>query len=180
MEEKELVSKIIKKDKLAFEIFYRKKFSLVFNFVKRIVKNKELSEEISQEVFIDFLEQLRDFHFQSSLTNFLLSIARNKAIDYLKKKRIKKILFSSMPHYVVESLKTVFLDDELEKKELAKKIKKVFKKLPNDYQLILRQKYIDGERVTAIAQKFKMGFKATESLLFRARKAFIKVFNEQL
>ncbi len=180
MNEKDLVNKIIKKDKSAFESFYRKKFPLVFNFVKRIVKQKEISEEITQEVFIDFLEQLRDFRFQSSLTTFLLSIARNKAIDYIKKKRLKKILFSTLPQYVVEGLKTVFLDEEIEKKELARKIKKVFRKLPNDYQSILRQKYIEGEKVRDIAKRFKMSFKATESLLFRARKAFIKVFNEQL
>jgi len=48
--------------------------------------------------------------------------------------------------------------------------------LPNDYQFVLRLKYIEGERVNNIAKKLSLGFKATESLLFRARKAFIKVF----
>ncbi len=76
----------------------------------------------------------------------------------------------------MDGLKTILIDEEIEKKELAAKIKKVFKKLPNDYELVLRLKYIEGEKVKTIAEKLSLGFKATESLIFRARKAFIKVF----
>lgn len=83
-----------------------------------------------------------------------------------------------LPNYVVEGLKIVLLDEEMEKKALTKKIAHVFSKLPNDYQRILRQKYIEGIKVDKIAQNFNLGFKATESLLFRARKAFVKIFKD--
>ena len=79
---------------------------------------------------------------------------------------------------MVEGLKTVLIDDEIEKKELQNKISKVFSQLPNDYQLVLRLKYQEGERVQSIAQKLALKFKATESLIFRARKAFINVFTK--
>ena len=77
---------------------------------------------------------------------------------------------------MVEGLKTVLIDDEIEKQELQNKIAKVFSHLPNDYQLVLRLKYQEGEKVQSIAQKLALKFKATESLIFRARKAFINVF----
>ena len=95
----------------------------------------------------------------------------------LNDKKLKKILFSALPDYIVESLKTIIIDEEIEKKELQKKLKKVFDKLPNDYGLVLRLKYIEGEKVINIAKKISLGFKATESLIFRARKAFIKLFH---
>lgn len=174
--EKEIVNNIIKKDVKTLLDFYRQYQRPVFNFIFRQTKDQFLSEELTQDVFLEFIEALRDFRYQASLKTFLFSIAKNKTIDWIRKKKIKKILFSALPSYVVEGLKFVLMDEEIEKKFLTKKIAKVFKTLPNDYRFILRQKYLDGERVTEIAEKLQLGFKATESLLFRARQAFIKAF----
>ncbi len=175
--EKRIVNNIIKKDQKTLLEFYRKNQKPVFNYIFRQIKDYHTAEELTQDVFIDFIEALRDFRYQSSLKTFLFSIAKNKTIDWLRKKKIKKILFSAFPPYVVEGLKVVFIDQEIEKKVLAKKIERVLKKLPNDYYFVLRQKYINGEKVAVIAKKLQLGFKATESLLFRARQAFIKIFN---
>jgi len=179
-EEKEIVKKIINKDSITFFHFYKKNYYLVFNFIKSKFIDEEKAEELTQDVFFDFIEALRDFNFQSSLKTFLLTIARNKVIDEIRKKKIKKIVFSRLPNFLVEGLKVVCIDDELDKKELRIKINNVFKKLPKDYRLILRLKYIENQKVMDIAKKFKMKFKATESLLFRARKAFINVFNKMI
>ena len=93
---------------------------------------------------------------------------------------MKDVLFSKLPAFIVESLKIVFIDEEIDKKELKAKISKVLNGLPNDYRLILRLKYVEGIKIREISTKLKMNFKATESLLFRARKNFIKVFNNEL
>jgi len=174
--EKQIVANIIKRDQKTLLEFYQKYQKPVLNFIYRQTKDYHLSEELTQDVFIDFIEALRDFRYQSSLKTFIFSIAKNKTIDWIRKKKIKKIIFSALPSYIVEGLKVVFIDEEIEKKDLAKKIKKVFEILPNDYRLILRQKYIDGTKVDEIAKRLQLGFKATESLLFRARQAFIKAF----
>lgn len=179
-EEKELLEKIIKRDERALFYIYRKYQPLIFNFVKSQISNYQTAEELTQDIFIDFIEALRDFRFQSSLKTFLFSIARHKIVDQIRKRKIKNILFSKLPSYIVESLKVVFIDEEIDKKELKEKISKVLDYLPNDYRVILRLKYIDGVKIKEIADKLKMNFKATESLLFRARKSFIKVFNKEL
>lgn len=176
-EEKKLVQKIIHKDEKALLLIYREYKKPLHNFIYRKLKDHFTAEEITQDVFLDFIEALRDFQFQCSIKTFLFSIAKNKSIDFIRKKKLKKILFSALPPYFIESLKAIFIDEELEKKELAKKISTALEKLPNDYEVVLRLKYMEGERVNSIARKLTLGFKATESLLFRARKAFIKVFN---
>jgi RNA polymerase sigma-70 factor (ECF subfamily) len=174
--EKELVKKIIAKDEKSFFYFYKKHQKEVFFYLKKRISEKSTVEELTQDVFINFLEGLRDFHFQSSLKTFLMTIAKNKVIDYYRKKKIKSILFSKIPQFVIDSLSAFFLEEELEKKELQKKIERIFKKLPNDYIVVLRQKYIEGKKVAEIARFLKIGFKATESLLYRARQAFIKEY----
>ena len=179
-EEKELLEKIIKKDEKALFYVYKKYQPSIFNFVKMQINNYQLAEELTQDIFIDFIEALRDFRFQSSLKTFLFSIARHKIVDQIRKRKIKNILFSRLPSYIVEGLKVVFIDEEIDKKELREKILKILESLPNDYRVVLRLKYIEGIKVNEIAGKMKMNFKATESLLFRARKSFIKVYNSKL
>ena len=136
-----------------------------------------MAEELTQDSFLDFIEGLRNFRGESSLKTYLFSIARFKVIDHIKKKKIKKILFSALPKSVVENLASVFIDDQIEQKELAQRIERVISSLPNDYHLILRLKYMDGRRVQEIARRFALTFKATESLLYRARQAFIKTYS---
>lgn len=179
-EEKELLEKVINKDEKALFYIYKKYQPSIFNFVRSQISNYQTAEELTQDIFIDFIEALRDFRFQSSLKTFLFSIARHKVVDQIRKKKIKNILFSRLPSYIVESLKVVFIDDEIDKKELRGKITKVLESLPNDYRVVLRLKYFEGVKVSEIAGKLNLNFKATESLLFRARKSFIKVFNSQL
>lgn len=176
-QDKKIIQKIIRQDESTLIAFYNKYRKHIFHFINKQLNNAFLAEELTQDTFFDFIESVRNFRAESSLKTFLFSIAKHKTIDTMRKKQIKKILFSHLPFYIVERLSTIILDDEIEKKELAKKIKNTFKKLPNDYSLILRLKYIEETGVREIAKKLSLTFKATESLLFRARKAFAKIFN---
>ncbi|MFA6080819.1 MAG: RNA polymerase sigma factor [Patescibacteria group bacterium] len=179
-EERELLEKIIKKDEKALFFVYKKYQPSIFKFVRSQINNYQLAEELTQDIFIDFIEALRDFRFQSTIKTFLFSIAKHKVVDQIRKKKIKNILFSRIPSFIVESLKVVFIDEEIDKKELEAKISRVIDSLPNDYQIILRLRYIDGVRIKEISERLRMNFKATESLLFRARKNFIKVFKNEI
>ncbi len=175
--DKELIRRIYRRDEKTLLDFYHTYHQQVFHYVKRQMHDYQLAEEITQDVFFDFIEKVRDFHFESSVKTYLFSIAKFKIIDTIRRKKVKKILFSALPSYVVEGLRTIFIEDELDQKELQKKLHKVFDKLPNEYRLVLRLKYIEEEKVKSIAKKMSLGFKATESLIFRARKAFIKLFH---
>lgn len=175
-EEKAIIKKIINQDEVALIKLFKQYKKVIFTFIFHKLNNYQLAEEITQDVFIDFIENLSDFQSKCSIKTYLFSIAKNKIIDVIRKKKIKKILFSALPQYIVESLKTILINDEIEKNELAEKIKQVFNKLPNDYQVILRLKYIEGEKVLTIANLLSLKFKAAESLLYRARKAFIQIY----
>jgi RNA polymerase sigma-70 factor (ECF subfamily) len=174
--ERKTIEAILRKDEQVLFRFYRKHYRPLFQFLFRQLKNRETCEELAQDVFLEFIEGLRSFRGESSLKTYLFTIARYKAIDHMKKKQLKKVLFSALPPAVVEGLARIFMDDKMEQKELAAKIERVISKLPNDYQVVLRLKYVDGRRVKEIAAKLALPFKATESLLFRARTAFIRVY----
>lgn len=174
--EAKLVEKLISHDEKALFSFYKIYKTSLYNFIYKKLGDKQVSEELIQDVFLEFIESLRDFRYQCSVKTFLFTIARNKTIDYMRKKKIKRILFSALPSFVVESLASVVMDDELEKKEVQQKIESTLQKLPHEYQIILRLKYMENKSVDHIAEKLVKTFKSTESLLFRARKAFVKVY----
>lgn len=175
--DKEIVKRIIKKDERVLLYFYNQHHKGLNRFIYTQIGKKDVAEELTQDVFMDCIERLRSFRGESKLKTYLYTIARHKVIDYYKKKKLKSILFSALPFHFIENIMSVFIDDGIEQRELSGKIERTIHALPNDYQVILRLKYIDGIKVQEIARKLTLSFKATESLLFRARKAFIQSFH---
>ncbi len=171
----EIIQGIFTQNEKILAKFYKKYHSSLFRFVHRRITDVGAAEELVQDVLFDFIESVRSFRGSSSIKTYLFSIARNKVIDHFRKKQVKQILFSALPSGIVETVATVFNED-LEKKELEQRIQRTLKTLPNDYAVILRLKYIEGAKVIRIAELFCLSLKATESLLFRARKAFTKAF----
>ena len=60
----------------------------------------------------------------------------------------------------------------LEKDKARDKIESAFKSLPDLYRKVLKLRYEEKISVKEIALILAMSFKATESLIFRARKGF--------
>ena len=171
-----LIDKIVDHNERGLYELFKKYHSPVYNFVYKQLKDRAVADELTQDIFMSLIESLRDFRYQCSLKTFIFTIARNKIIDHFRKKKIKRILFSALPQFVVEGLASVMMDDDLEKKQLQQTIEQTFHKLPRDYQLILRLKYIEDRSVRYIARRLVRTFKSTESLLFRARKAFKQIY----
>jgi RNA polymerase sigma-70 factor, ECF subfamily len=170
-----MLKQLLNKDERALQEFYSEHKEALMQFLQRQLDVHD-AEEVLQDAFFGFIEGLRNFREQSTLKTFLYSIAKRKAIDKLRRKKVKKILFSYFPDHVVDSLATVFMKDNIDKKFLEHRINKVLAKLPNDYALVLRLKYKEGYKVAEIAEEINMSFKATESLLFRARQSFIHTY----
>lgn len=172
-----LIRKITGKDEKALSYVISLYQQKLFYFVNKQLKNREESEEIVQDIFFEFIESLRNFRGDAKLQTYLFSIARHKVIDAIRRRKIKRVLFSALPDYIVEGLKTVVLDDEVDRNELTRKINAVIGTLPHDYQVVLRLKYMEQKKVREIARALRLSFKATESLVFRARRAFIAQYN---
>lgn len=174
--ESELLQALLQRNEKSFRYFYEKTRDPLLNYLQKYL-DRDDAEEVLQDTYIAFIEGLRNFRGQSSLKTYIYSIGKRKAIDKLRRQKVRKILFSYLPESFVESLAKVFLKDDVDKRFLAYRIEKIFKKLPHDYALILRLKYSEGYSVIEIAKQTNVSFKTAESLLYRARKAFIKAYN---
>ena len=70
-----------------FEELYEKYHDDIFNFLFYMVRNREQTEDLVQEVYIKVLRSYKRFKGKSSEKTWLLSIARHVAIDFFRKQK---------------------------------------------------------------------------------------------
>lgn len=177
-EDRIILEQVIEGSEKALCKFYYKYNKLVLNFVASKIVDQNIADEIAQDIMIQFLEKARDFRFQCSIRSFLLIIAKNKIVDYIRKKKAARYIVNGLPDFIIENCYHVFFDPKLENKELRALLEKVFSLIPHDYAKVLRLKYVDNLSIKEIAHKLARSFKSTESLVFRARKAFISQYEK--
>lgn len=176
IDEREIVNRILKGDEKALRKFYRYFKPSLMTFISRRVDKKEDCEEILQDTLLASIEALRDFSFRSSLFTFVCAIAKHKIVDFYRKKKIKKIVFSQLPQAEF-FFSTLFRPgEELDDKYVKAKIKQTFAQIPRKYSRIIKLKYIYGYTVKEIARMLSISFKSAESRLFRARRAFARAY----
>lgn len=63
----------------------------VFRFVQNVIGDRHDAEDITQEVFVAAFDNLRSFDARrASLLTWLFTIARNRAVNYLKRRRLPR------------------------------------------------------------------------------------------
>jgi len=178
MNESELISQVISNDDRAIcELYWQFMPKLRRFFLKRVGSKKD-AEEVAHDTFLSVLDALPSFNYRSKLSTWIMGIAKHELVDYYRKRRIKKILFSRFPFLEKLIDKALGPQLALEEKQLKQRILKTFKGLSEGYAQILRLKYVEGLSVAEIAETLEISYKAAESRLTRARLAFQKVFVE--
>ena len=93
-----LVSQLNEGNKKAFEDLFYMFYSRVFNLARRYYLSKENSEEITQQVFIIIWEKRTTIDPEQSFESYLMSIARNLIINYLKRKTYLQVYINYTIH----------------------------------------------------------------------------------
>ena len=148
----ELVYEISKKNKLAFEEFF-KRYAKKVKFLMLRMGAKELdAEEISQEVMVILWRKSALYDSsKSTVPAWLYTIARNYRIDILRK-RHSSALDIDDPTFVPEPhLNSVQI---LIKKQRKESVRTILKKLSPDRKKLLIAVFFEGLTHTELAQKF--------------------------
>lgn len=172
-----MIEKILNGEKKALRQFYTDQKPRLYRYIINKVNSPEDAEEIMQDVFLQSIDAMRNFTFKSTLKTFIVSITNHKIIDFYRKRKIKNVVFSKLPPNVMPLISNLLgPEEEFNAIEMRLNIKEVFSKIKPNYSNILKLKYIEGFSVIEIAQKLFVSNKSVESILFRARAAFIKEY----
>src|SRR6202161_2158323 len=82
-------------DESAFREIVERYQSKVFSIIHGIVRQRNDVEDIAQQVFSKVYFSIRSFDFRSSLITWIYKITVNECFDYLRKKKVRKLVYES-------------------------------------------------------------------------------------
>jgi len=82
--EHEIISRIVNGDMTAFKILVKQYEKLVTYMVYKLVRNKEDTQDLCQDVFMKVYKHLPNFRFQSKLSTWIAQIAYRAALNHLR------------------------------------------------------------------------------------------------
>src|SRR3982074_1915128 len=70
----------------------------VFSLIYRMVRNRELAEDLSQETFIKVLNALPSYRPEFKFSSWVFKIANNASIDHLRRRELDTLSLEGSPH----------------------------------------------------------------------------------
>ena len=178
--DKELVKRVQRGDKGAFDLLVLKYEQKIVNLVMRYVRDPEQALDISQEAFIKAYRALPRFRGDSAFYTWLYRIAVNTAKNYLAAQRrrpmdIELDLQDQEQYGLHAKLKetdtpeTVSMSDET-----RDALERAIEALPDDLRTAIILRELDGMSYEEIAQTMDCPVGTVRSRIFRAREAISK------
>lgn len=171
-----LVDRILSGNPQAVVDFYQQYYPKILRYLSIHLPNKEDAQEIGNDVFLEAIDSLSFLKSKENVQTWLYKIAHNKMVDYYRKRKIKSLLLSQVPYLEIVAKEISQPEFQFEKKRIRDTIEITLHQLSENYQKILRLHYEEDIPVKELAIIFNLSFKATESLLYRARKEFQSVY----
>jgi RNA polymerase sigma factor (sigma-70 family) len=150
MTDLELIAEIKKGSRPSQEILVRRYYKLVYSFLYRMVGDKELAKDLTQETFIKLLNNIAKYQHSSDFKSWLLTIASNHAKDYLRSKANRERQHTyelyEQDTRTEKSVASIF-----EKNEKRKEMKQAIDELPDYQREAILLKYYNDMKISEIA-----------------------------
>ena len=157
-----LIEKIKKKDKKAFRKFYDLFYEKVFFYIYHVIKNKDSAEDILIETFFEVWKSAAKFKKRATPISWVLGIARNISLKYLKKKEEE-----------INDVHIKFDEDierSLKQQELKQILEKAFLHLSLEHREILNLVFYQELSYLEIAKILDIPVNTVKTRVFYAKK----------
>lgn len=149
----ELVRRLQKRDPQALGELYDKYGKLAFSLIYRIVRDAGTAEDLVQETFLRVWNRCQGFDAgRGALGGWLLAVARNGAIDYLRSAggRMRNAL--ELEETAHPSL-YLDLEKEILNSDKGRRLRKAMEKLSKNQRDAIELAYFEGLSQTEIAER---------------------------
>jgi RNA polymerase sigma-70 factor, ECF subfamily len=170
-DDKEIVERLRQRDANAMAELYDKYAGLLYSVILRSVANQATAEDLVQETFLRIWNRIHTFDVERGrLEGWIVTIARNRAIDYLRSLRHKPSESST----TFEDLEraSLFVTSELETDRLLKRkaVGAALERLNEEQREVLELTHFQGLTQTEIAQRMQKPLGTVKSLVRSALK----------
>ena len=169
------IEKTLNGDSNAFAFLIDKYKDMVFTLAIKMVKNREVAEEVSQDAFLKAYKYLPKFKGDAKFSTWLYKIAYNTCLDAIKKNSIqyKNVAIDEININYISSVETVL--DGIEREERAVIINDCLEQLPEDEKAILLFFYFKELSLKEIIEITSMTEANVKVKLHRARKKLLSI-----
>ncbi len=174
--------RLLERDPEAFEAFFDESFQRLYRFaLVRVDRDAGLAREVVQATLCKAIDRLESYRGEAPMFSWLCSICRHEILDQRgRERRFAAVdLLEEEPavRAALEAMARVATpEDEARGRELQRLVHAALDHLPFRYGEALEMRYVDGLPVPEIAARLELTYKATESVLSRARAAFRSTF----
>ena len=163
----------------AFRELIRRYERPVFSLIFRMVRDRELAEDLAQDTFIKVLNHIDRYRPEFKLSSWLFKIANNVAIDHLRRRQLDTISIDGSPHATSsDAIEATSFDvadqqetalDEMEARELGGAIERAITSLRPEYRSCIMLRHVEGRSYEEIAATLDLPLGTVKTYIHRAR-----------
>ena len=179
-EDRQLIQSARSGDEKAFEKLLKKYRNLVYSVMVRMVRNPQEAEDLTQEAFIKAFGALQSFNEEYAFSTWLMKIASNNCIDFLRKKKLRTQSIDEPVKYKDESLQFELQDHEptpernMLNTERSRMINDAIEALPKRYREVIVLRHKEEKSYEEIAELLHLPLGTVKARIFRAREMLNK------
>jgi RNA polymerase sigma-70 factor (ECF subfamily) len=159
-----------------FDNFIKQQSRKLYGFAYGILRNREETEDVVQEIFIRLWKMGDKLDQYNSLEALATTMTRNYCIDLIRKQKHLVSNESDMNNY--QNQLSPSPQELLEKTESGNLLRSIIRDLPAAYRQIIELRDINGESFEEIASITKQNINSIRVILSRARKMIRDEYNK--
>ena len=151
----------------------------LFSLLYRMVRDRELAEDLAQETFVKALNAIESYRPEFKFSSWIFKIANNAAIDHLRRRELDTLSLEGSPHAETpEAIEATALQigdrqesplDEVEARELGGEIEAAIAKLRPEYRSCILLRHVEGRAYEEIAEILGLPLGTVKTYIHRAR-----------
>lgn len=164
----------------AFDSLFSRHTRRIVNFAYRFVRNREIAEDLAQEIFIKVYENAAGYQARARFTSWLYKIATNVCLNEIRKPQFK-VQHTTLtdPRFDegddrglrMELGTTMGPDTFLERQAIARILKAALEKIPEKQRIAFILNKYQELSYSEVADILDISEKAVKSLIHRAKEA---------
>jgi RNA polymerase sigma-70 factor, ECF subfamily len=151
----------------------------LFSLLYRMVRDRELAEDLAQETFVKALNAIESYRPEYKFSSWIFKIANNAAIDHLRRRELDTLSLDGSPHAETpEAMQATALQigarqesplDAVEAKELGGAIEAAIGRLRPEYRSCILLRHVEGRAYEEIAEILDLPLGTVKTYIHRAR-----------
>lgn len=164
-----LIASLKRGNHLAFEQIYHRSAAKLLQYIFGRVRNRAVSEELLQEVFLSLWARRAELNIRSSLESYLFGAAKYQILGYIRSEKMQQKYADHLALFAVSTLGNE-TQDLMDMTDLRAVIEEHLASLPPKCQQAFRLSRFEHKNIAEVATEMGISTRTVENYLTQALK----------